>query len=260
MSTATTRVGAGVSGLLAYLAPIVALLAVWEAIATLGLVPPQSLPHTYVVAEAGWRLLESGVLVEAAAVTVARALAAFLLAIALGVAVGLGMARSRPLEWFFDPIVSVGFPVPKVTLVPVYVLWFGFGTLPTVLLAVTSATFPVAIATHRGAKGVDRELVWSARSMGLSRTAATREVVLPAALPAVFNGVQIAMFLSFVVVVVAEMVTSAGGLGELLTKSVRFFETPNALAAVLAVAVLGLAFDRGLRALRNHLLDWTDSG
>ncbi len=238
--------------------PLLAVLVAWELVAQSGGIPEQALPHTYDVAVAALELARDGQLVEAAWLTVGRAVLAFSLAVATGVTTGLAMSQFRAVEWFVDPIVSVGFPIPKVTLVPVYVLWFGFGTLPAVLLAATSAFFPVAIATYEGTRSVDRELVWSARSMGLSRVRTARLVVLPASLPEVFNGVQIAMFLSFVVVVVAEMVTSGGGLGELLVRSIRFIRTPDAFVAIVTVAVLGLAADRLLRAARGRLLDWTE--
>lgn len=246
------------STLVAYLKPLVALVLLWELVATLQLVPTQALPHTYAVWDTLVGRLADGTLVRAAWQTVYRSMAAFAISIAIGISVGLLMSQFRPVEWFVDPIVSFGFPVPKVTLVPVYVLWFGFGTLPTVLLATTSATFPIVIATHAGAKTVDRELVWSARSMGVSRLRMLRSVVLPAALPEIFNGVQISLFLSFVVVVVAEMVTSAGGLGEMLTRSVRTFQTPTAIAAVITIAILGLVVDRIFRLLRTRLLQWTE--
>lgn len=247
-----------VGTLVAYLKPLVALVVLWELVAMAGVVPQQALPHVYDVWDAFVVLVGNGALPRAAAQTVFRATVAFLVSIVLGITIGLAMARFRAVEWFFDPIVSIGFPIPKVTLVPIYVLWFGFGTVPTIALGITSATFPIVIATHAGAKGVQRELLWSARAVGVSRLEATYKVVLPSALPEIFNGVQISLFLSFVVVVVAEMVTSAGGLGELLTRSVRFFQTPTAIAAVVTVALLGLVFDRAFRLLRARLLAWTE--
>lgn len=256
--TAGESIGESIGTTLDYVKPLVGLVVVWELIATLELVPEQSLPHTYVVGETLLDLTLEGTLLELAGVTAGRAFAAFLLAIVIGVALGLAMAQSKVVGWFFDPIISLGFPIPKVTLVPIYVLWFGFGTVPTVALAVTSAVFPIVIATYDGARGVKRELVWSARSMGVSRVGVAREVVLPAALPSIFNGVQIALFLSFVVVVVAEMVTAGGGIGQMLTESVRFFQTANTIAAVIAIAVIGLVSDRLFRLFRGRILRWTD--
>jgi sulfonate transport system permease protein len=142
--------------------------------------------------------------------------------------------------------------------VPIYILWFGFGTVSTVALAATSALFPVAIGTYNGTKAVEEKIIWSAQSMGLSRLEQSFKVVLPAALPDILNGVQISLFLSFVVVVVAEMVTAGSGLGRVLVESVRFFETPTAIAAVVVIAVFGLLFDKLFRLVRGRLLRWTE--
>lgn len=257
-STASEVVATTVGGAWAWAKPLLAFVLLWELVAQSGQIPEQALPHTYHVASAFGELAGGGQLLEEAALTVSRAMGAFALAIVVGVTVGLLMSQFRGVEWFFDPIISIGFPIPKVTLVPIYVLWFGFGTLPITLLAATSAFFPVAIGTYEGTRAVDRELVWSARSMGLSRLQTARKVVLPASLPDIFNGIQISLFLSFVVVIVAEMVISGGGLGEMLVRAVRFFRTPNAFVALITAAVLGLVFDRLFRRLRRYLLRWTE--
>jgi ABC-type nitrate/sulfonate/bicarbonate transport system permease component len=246
------------SVLVRYVKPLLGLLVVWWLVAAFSLIPEQTLPHPTAVWQAFVSLLGSGTLFHATWQTMFRALVAFVVAIILGITLGLGMAWSRSLEWFLDPIVSVGFPIPKVTLVPIYVLWFGFGTLPAIMLGVTSATFPVIIATYNGANGVKRELIWSARSMGVSRLRTTWSVVLPSALPNIFNGIQISLFLSFVVVVVAEMVTSGGGLGAILTQSIRFFKTSTVIAVIIVIATLGLLFDGVFRVIRAYFLRWAE--
>lgn len=240
-----------------YLRAFAVLVMIWEVLAVTRTVPRQALPRTVSVAEALVVLFQDGTLVETAFQTTMRATVAFAIAVVIGVSVGLVMSQSRAAEWFFDPLISIGFPVPKVTLLPIFILWFGFGAAPIIVLATTSAFFPIAIATHQGAKGVDRELIWSARSMGVSRRETIQRIVMPASLPNIFNGVQISLFISFVVVVVAEMVTAGGGLGEVLTNSIRFFNTGTAIAVVITISVIGLVFDRGLRLFRAYMLRWT---
>lgn len=241
-----------------YVWPILVLLALWTVVSYLRLIPEQALPTPVAVGGALAELLAGGALTATVAVTVSRVLMAFTLAVAIGFVLGMLMSQFALVEWFLDPLISVSFPIPKVTLVPIYVLWFGFGTVSTVALAATSALFPVAIGTYNGTKTVDREIVWSARSMGLSRLQTSLKVVLPAALPDVLNGVQISLFLSFVVVVVAEMVTAGSGLGRVLVESVRFFRTPRAIAAVVLIALFGLVFDKVFRLVRARLLWWTE--
>ncbi|MEY7850923.1 ABC transporter permease [Natrarchaeobius sp. A-rgal3] len=241
-----------------YFKPIVGLLLVWELIRQLDLVPRQALPHTYEVAETFVSLVRSGELVNAAALTTYRALLALGIATVVGISIGLAMSRYRPVEWFFDPIVSILFPMPKVIFVPVFLLWFGFGTRGIVLLAATSAVFPVIIATYEGARSVERELIWSARSMGMSRLRSTWNVVMPASLPSIFNGLNIALFSSIIVTLISEMLTSAGGLGQLLIRSLRFFRTSEVLSAVIAAVILGLVMNTLFSTLRAHLLEWSD--
>ncbi len=237
--------------------PIIALLLIWEIVVQLNLVPPQMLPHVSDVAMTFSAMISSGALVEPTYLTLMRAILALILSVLLGVMIGLLMARFEIVKWFFDPIISIGFPIPKVTLVPIYLLWFGFGTRAAVLLAATSAIFPVIIATHNGAKSVDRELIWSVRTMGVSKLESMWKVILPAALPQIFNGIQIAVFLSFVVVVVAEMVTSGGGLGQLLVQSTQFFNTEQALVVLITIISLGLVTNAVFQILRSYLLRWT---
>ncbi|USZ73638.1 ABC transporter permease [Natronosalvus halobius] len=241
-----------------YVQPLVFLLVVWWAVSGLELVPRQALPTPVNVGEALVTLITEQELLGAIGTTITRVGMAFSIAVVVGFCIGMAMSQFRVVEWFFDPIISISFPIPKVTLVPIYVLWFDFGTVSTVALAATSALFPVAIATYNGTKAVNRELIWSAQSMGLSRVKTAMKVVLPAALPDILNGVQISLFLSFVVVIVAEMVMAGSGLGRVLIESVRFFQTPNAIAVVVAIAVFGLLFDKLLRMVRARLLWWTE--
>lgn len=246
------------TNLVLYLQPLVALLVVWWAVSGLRLIPRQALPTPMNVAESILTLLTDGSLLSTILTTVGRVAMAFALALVIGFVIGMAMSQSIIVEWFFDPIISISFPIPKVTLVPIYVLWFGFGTVSTVALAATSALFPVAIGTYNGTKAVEKKIIWSAQSMGLSRLQTSLKVVLPAALPDILNGVQISLFLSFVVVVVAEMVTAGSGLGRILVESVRFFETPTAIAAVVVIGVFGLIFDKLFRVVRGRLLRWEE--
>lgn len=244
--------------LVTYLKPLIGLLLLWELVAQLSLIPQQALPHTYEVGRVFMQLTVSGELVAEMGTTAHRALLALAIATVVGVAIGLMMNQYRPVEWFFDPIVSLLFPMPKVILVPIYLLWFGFGTRGIVLLAATSAVFPVIIATYDGTRSVDKELIWSARSMGMSKLQTTWKIVMPAALPSIFNGLNIALFSAIIVTLVSEMLTSAGGLGQLLVRSLRFFDTPRALVAVIAAVMLGLVINRLFTGIRSYTLRWAD--
>jgi len=235
---------------------VVLLVVVWEVVAQLGLVYYAFLPPFSDVLVRLVSLSLSGELVFHAFVTLRRAFAGLLLAIAVGTLVGLLMGRSRSARWFFEPLVNFGYPIPKISLIPVFILWFGIGDLAKVLLVATDCVFPIVVNTYRGAESVDEKLVWSAEMMGSSRRRRFRRVILPAALPDVLTGIQIALPISLIVTFVFEMISGGVGLGSLEIQGVREFEPTIVFATLIAIMVIGLVLDRALRVLRGRLLGW----
>ncbi|MFC3958801.1 ABC transporter permease [Halovivax cerinus] len=254
--TIRDRLQSGSTRVVTYVGPLLTVLLGWAVIAHFELIDERTLPPPTAVWESFVSLTSEGTLTEAIAVTLPRAGAAFAIGVSAGVLVGLTMSQFRLVEWFFDPILSTLFPIPKITLVPVFILWLGPNTTAVVTLAAFEAFFPVAIATHGGTKSVDRELIWSARAMGLSRLQTAVKVVLPASLPDVLNGAQISLFLTFAVIVVSEMVLAPSGLGQILTESMRSFQTADAIAVIVVVALFGLLFDGVFRMLQARFTWW----
>lgn len=250
------RLRTGSTRLVTYGGPLLTVLIGWALLSRFDVIDERTLPSPVLVAESMVELTAEGTLTDAVAVTLPRVVVAFGIGVGAGVLVGLTMSQFRLAEWFFDPLLSTLFPIPKITLVPVFVLWLGPNTTAVVTLAAFEAFFPVAIATHGGTKSVDRELIWSARSMGLSRAETAVKVVLPASLPDILNGAQIALFLTFAVIVVAEMVLAPSGLGQILMESMRSFETATAIAVIVVVALFGLLFDGLFRVLQGRFTWW----
>jgi len=230
--------------------------ATWEIVARSGVVPFFFLPPLSVI---GWTFatqVADGLLVHEAAVTVFRAVSGFALAVVGGVALGIGMARFKSVRWFFDPIVAVGLSVPTLTLVPAFILWFGIDHLSKILLVALSSVWSVTVSTYNGARHVDRRLVWSARAMGTAEGKLLWKVVIPAATPYIFNGMQVALPISLIVAFVFEMVAGGGGLGFLEIMAARFFKAPDLYAALFAILLVGVALDRILRLIRSRVLVW----
>ena len=132
------------------------------------------------------------------------------------------MSRSVSVRWFFDPIVSVGFPMPKIAFLPIVILWLGFFDASKIAMVVFDAIFPVVTATIAGIQGVERELIWSARNMGARERELMWQILLPAALPQILTGLQVALPLCLIVAVVAEMAMGGYGLGGAMMTSSRF--------------------------------------
>jgi len=228
----------------------------WEIAARSGLVPFFFLPPLSIIAATFLGQLADGMLVQEAVVTIFRAFSGFAIAVLCGVVLGIGMGRFKLVHWFFDPIVAVGLSVPTLTLVPAFILWFGIGHESKILLVALSCVWSMTVSTYNGARHVDHRLVWSARAMGTPEGKLLWKVVIPAAMPYIFNGMQVALPISLIVAFVFEMVAGGGGLGFLEIMAARFFKAPELFAALFAILIVGFAFDRVLRIIRSRVLVW----
>jgi ABC-type nitrate/sulfonate/bicarbonate transport system permease component len=250
------RVGAAIGRRLAGLLPLIALVAAWEALSRSGVISTFLLPPLSAVLARVWDDALSGELAINLGMTLYRALAGFAIAAVGGVALGILMARNRFFRWFFDPIVSVGFPMPKIAFLPIFMLWLGLYDVSKISMAAFNAIFPVIVATIAAAEGVDRQLLWSARSLGASDRQLLREIILPAALPQIMTGLQVALPVSMIVTIVTEMLMGGQGLGGAMISASRFADSPGVFAGIVEIAVAGFCIVRGIAALRRHLLIW----
>ena len=247
------------AGVMRFVTPWIALVALavaWQAIASSGAVTPFMLPKLTVVLERMWADSASGDLPRALALTLYRSLVGFGIAAALGVVLGLAVARSRVARWFFDPIISVGFPMPKIAFLPVITLWLGFYDAAKISMVVFDAAFPVITATIAGALAVERELLWSARNLGASERALLREVVVPAALPQMLTGLQVALPIALIVCIVAEMKMGGQGLGGAMITASRFADSPGVFAGIVEIAIAGYVLVKLMSFARRRLLAW----
>lgn len=235
---------------------LVLVMVLWEAVGQLEVIHYHFLPPLSDILIQFWMLSASGELFFHAFVTLRRAFVGLLIAIAVGVPIGILMARSRVANWFFDPIVMLGYPVPKISLVPMFILWFGIGDLGKIALVAVDCSFPIILNTFQGARSVDERLIWSANMMGTDDRKLLRKVILPGALPDILTGIQIAVPISLIVAFVFEMISGGDGLGFLEITGVRLFEPTTVFAVLIAVMIIGLLLDRGLRQGRAWLLAW----
>jgi ABC-type nitrate/sulfonate/bicarbonate transport system permease component len=234
--------------------PIALVLALWHAVAASGIAPAVLLPPPAAVFA---RLIEQAgnrQFLENAGVTLFRLFAGFSIAVAAGVTLGLAATGSRFVEGIVRPLVRVLAPLPKVALYPAMILTLGFDDASKIALVVADATFPILLATWQGTSAVDTKLVWSARAAGTSQRAALFKIVLMAALPSVLTGCRIALIISCIVVFLAEMITSSDGLGYLMVRAARNFETVDMFVPLISISILGLGLNAAFNALRAYLL------
>ena len=235
---------------------VLLLIAVWETTAASGLVTPFMLPRASVVAERIWTDALSGELMQNLGLTLYRSLAGFAIAALAGIALGFAMVRNRFARWLLDPLISVGFPMPKIAFLPVITLWLGFHDVSKISMIVFDAIFPVITATLAGAVAVERELLWSARNLGATERETLPEVVLPAALPQIITGLQVALPIALIVCIVAEMKMGGVGLGGAMITASRFADSPGVFAGIVEIAVAGYVIVKLMALARSRLLGW----
>jgi ABC-type nitrate/sulfonate/bicarbonate transport system permease component len=237
-------------------APLLLLAIAWELTARLELVSSSALPPLTKVVEAWIALLLSGELITNGAVSLYRTAAGFFLACAVGTVLGIAMAWWRPVQVFFSPLVEAFYPMPKSALIPVTVIWLGFGDGSKILLIFLGCMLPVTIGAFNGARSSEQVLVWSARSMGASRLRVLLDIVLPSAMPELLNGIRTALALSFILLVTSELIVAREGLGNLIGYLGANGSYEAMYAVVLTVAFLGFAADRVFQLYMNRQLAW----
>ena len=236
--------------------PIFVLLAIWEAVTALHMIKPFLLPAPHVVV---FRLLhdvQNGDFMINAGLTLYRALMGFALACLIGIPAGMLIASDRFVRWFCEPLISVGFPMPKIAFLPVFMLWFGVYDLSKIIMVSFAAIFTVVASAEAGTRGVDRFMLWSARAMGAGRLAVFREVVLPAAMPQFLTGLQIALPVSLITAVAAEMLMGGAGLGGAMLAAGNYADSPGVFAGIVETSLVGLIAVAGMTQLRRRLLRW----
>jgi len=241
------------------LAPWLSVLAValaWELFARSGAVTPFMLPKLTTVLARIWADAGSGDLAHNLGLTLYRALAGFAVAALAGIGLGFAVAYNRAARWLFDPLISVGFPMPKIAFLPIITLWLGFHDVSKISMVVFDAIFPVVTATLAATLAVERELLWSARNLGASERELLHEVVFPAALPQIMTGLQVALPIALIVCIVAEMKLGGVGLGGAMITASRFADSPGVFAGIVEIAIAGYVLVRLMARVRARLLAW----
>jgi ABC-type nitrate/sulfonate/bicarbonate transport system permease component len=235
---------------------ILVLLIAWEVFARSGKVTAFMLPPFSAVAERIYADAISGALWRNLSVTMVRAMAGFFIAAAGGIALGAAMARNTVVRWFFDPIISVGFPMPKIAFLPIIILWLGVYDVSKICIVVFDAIFPVVTATLAGIASVDKELIWSGRNMGANERELMWQITLPAALPQILTGLQVALPIALIVAIIAEMAMGGYGLGGAMMSASRFADSRGVFAGIVEIAIVGYALMKAMAVIRRRLLAW----
>jgi len=231
-----------------------ALLLAWEALPRLGLIPTLFLPpftDTMIALARSAPEYLHHLLLSAKAILIAGTMAC-----GAGILLGLLAGSIRPVAKFLQPIAAGAYAVPLVILYPLFTAWFGIGIQSKIAFATLYGFLPCLLGMIAGAQTIDRHYVVVARSFGATRLQMVTRVLLPAAIPTVLSSLRVGGALVIVGVIVAEMLTSAEGIGYLITKNRTLLDSPRVFAGILIVIFLVLAFDRVVRLLEHRTRFW----
>ncbi len=227
---------------------------VWELSSWAGMVPPLFLPAPSAVAGELVRMALRGELLQSLQASLFRIVLGFFLGSGAGLVVGTVAAVSPLAEALVDPLIAATYPIPKIALLPLLVLWLGIGEASKVAVIAIGAFFPVAVGTMAGIRGTDPLLVRAAVSLGASPLQVITKVRFPSALPVIFAGLRLAAGMSLLLVVSAEMIAAATGIGFTILHAGDLMQTPKLLAAIVVLSCLGVLSTWGLQALERKVV------
>lgn len=236
---------------------VVALLAgMWEFGARFGALNPFLLPPLSVVLGRIWEDVLAGTVLVDLGLTLYRALLGFVIGAVIGIPAGILMARSAVMRWFLDPLVSIGFPMPKIAFLPIFILWFDIYDTSKIIMVAFSCFFPIVAATYAGCSGLDKWPIWSARSLGAKERALLWEVYLPMAMPQIITGLQVALPTGMITTIVTEMLMGGRGVGGSMIMAGRFADSVGVFAGIVQIILLGFIVVKSLEVVRRRLLVW----
>jgi len=238
----------------------IALLVAWWAASASGALNPAVLASPQQVASAAWQLWQSGQLQSAVGVSVLRAATGLLFGVSAGLVLGVITGFSRLGEELLDSPLQLLRALPFLSLVPLFMVWFGIGEEARVILIAVATSFPMYVSTAGGVRAVDPRLVEAMRTFGLSRWALIREVVLPAAMPSLLSGLRLSMTLSVIALIAAEEINTTNGIGFLMAQAQTYSRTDILTVCVLLYGLLGLCVDLIVRGAERLLMPWRPAG
>lgn len=237
-------------------AALIAVVCAWEAFVRFAHIPELYLPGPWAIVVALVDLFVHGGLWRDLLVTLWRIFGGFLIAAVSGIALGIWMGTSRSMEAIGDVFIAALYPLPKVTLIPLFIIWLGSGETFQLTLSWLGAIFPVVVNTLLGVKQCDKGLILAARDLGASPRQIRWRVILPSAVPHIFAGLRLGLGVSIILVVAAEMVTGRVGLGARLYQAGQVLETGQVFAILILLAALGVALSKAQDAIDRALGNW----
>jgi len=243
-----------ISAVLYPIATFAALLVAWQFLVRLFGVPEYILP---LPTEFLSKLVESRALIwQHTLVTASEVLLGFLFAAAIGVPLGLMIVSFRWLERSLYPLIVFFQLIPKIAVAPLFVVWFGFGPFPKILLTFMLCFFPTLVASMTGFRALDERVLYLTRSMGANAGQTFRYIRLPSAIAHIFGGFKVSIVFAATGAIVAEFVALNSGLGYLLLRATSYLDMPLIFAVLVALSAIGIVFSYAVQLLERLCMPW----
>jgi sulfonate transport system permease protein len=240
-------------GLIRLASPIV-LLALWQLGSAIGLIPQDILPAPSLIVEAGVELIRNGQLADALQVSGVRVVEGLILGGLIGVALGTAVGLSHWFEATVDPPMQMVRALPHLGLIPLFILWFGIGELPKVLLVALGVSFPLYLNTFSAIRQVDPKLFETAQVLGFSLWQRFRTIIVPSSAPQVLVGLRQSLAIAWLTLIVAEQINADKGIGFLINNARDFLRIDIIIFGLVVYAMLGIGTDAIVRAAERRAL------
>ncbi len=228
----------------------------WQAAGSAGIVNPLFLPTPVATLRAIWQLALSGALWQHLSHSIVRIGTGWILGTVAGIIVGFGIGLSSLARSVGITFISALFPIPKIALLPLLILWLGIGEEPKIATIALGVFFSTAISVYSGVDAVPRNLIRMAQSFNVPFHAIVRRVIWPGALPSILAGFRITASIALLLVVSAEMIGAEYGIGAFVLQAGNLMQTDQLLAGVVILSLFGLAVGRLINWAETRLLHW----
>jgi len=237
-------------------AALAGLLALWELLTRIGFIPALFLPSPVGVLRELGEMAASGQLMVHVAASLRRLVLGFVAGALAGVVVGVATGFFSRAEAVGQPLIAATFPIPKIALLPLLILWLGIGEPSKVAVIALGVFFPMAINTYAGVREADPLLVRAAVAFGAGRWSVIRKVILPSALPMIFAGLKLGAGTALLLLVAAEMIAADSGIGFLVLQAGNLMETTRLMVGIVVLSLLGVLSHWALTWLERLVIPW----
>ncbi len=239
-------------------APVLGVLVCWQLVAISGVIDASFFPPPTRIAVKMWQMTREGEIQGHLLVSLERVALGFLAGAVPGVLLGLVMGWVGFVRAVFDPIITLIYPIPRIAILPLFLVIFGLGSPPIIAISGLICFFPAVVTTYAGVRGLDPNLPGMAKNLGASRVQIMMKIAFPAALPVMFAGLRLSLGLALTGEVAAEFVAATTGIGAEIWRYWQIYRIEEMWASIVIVSAVGVVLSFGLLEIQRRLLAWDE--